>query len=89
MVKTSRRSILRLSSSLLSTGSTSFLGSDVFAKLPVWNLQGICGKEEAGGGGGLRRGCGFGDDCERYGRGDSGVDFVPDDLVWLFAEDCF
>lgn len=47
-----------------------------------------CLREGGGRGGGLRRGCGFGDDCERYGRGDSGVDFVPDDLVWLFAEDC-
>lgn len=46
-------------------------------------------RRQGGGGGGLRRGCGFGDDCERYGRGDSGVDFVSDDLVWLFAGDCF
>lgn len=43
---------------------------------------------EGGGKGGdwLSRGCGFSDD---YARVHSSIGFVPDDLIWLFAEDCF
>ena len=57
-----------------------------FNKAAHTELSG-CLREGGGkGGAGLSRGCGFGDD---YGRVDSGVGFVPDGLVWLFAEDCF
>ena len=36
----------------------------------------------------LKRGYRSGDDCESCGRGDGGVDFIPDDLIGLIVEDC-
>ena len=76
LVKTLGWSILRLpSTSFLSIGSTSFLRPGESAKLPDGTLGGGKGR------GGRGRGCGFDDDRESYRRGDSNIDFVPNDFT--------